>query len=356
MDGYEPSAADDEVLVGRLNEKLRATIQDMLERALRERRSVFGGRNAPPRRSRPPVPPAQPPRRHTVWNAGEEPCAPCSFTARPSRPPVRTPPRSGVRDVPTSTPPDVAGWRPPRPTSHPTWPRTLRPTFAPNAPRRGPRRRARCDARRHRRRRRRTPDAAPDPQPGRPRGRQHHAAAPVPGLHGARLHDRRGDHGLATPARSAPRAEVLCWGDNSLGQLGDDTTTASSRPRCSAPACDAAENRGGLGDSLRPPPLRARSSAGGGTAAASSGYHLGRADALAIDRRVRPRRRGGHRGAAQASSARSAHRAGGVLGQQRRSRAIGNSARAPLLRPPAGRPTSATPRTSPRAAAAPCRA
>ncbi|MFO0603229.1 MAG: lysophospholipid acyltransferase family protein [Polyangiales bacterium] len=43
MDGYEPSAADDEVLVGRLNEKLRATIQDMLERALRERRSVFGG-------------------------------------------------------------------------------------------------------------------------------------------------------------------------------------------------------------------------------------------------------------------------------------------------------------------------
>ena len=43
MDSYDPSAADDEVLVGRLNEKLRATIQDMLERALRERRSVFSG-------------------------------------------------------------------------------------------------------------------------------------------------------------------------------------------------------------------------------------------------------------------------------------------------------------------------
>jgi 1-acyl-sn-glycerol-3-phosphate acyltransferase len=43
MDHYDPAAADDEVLVGRLNEKLRATIQDMLERALRERRSVFSG-------------------------------------------------------------------------------------------------------------------------------------------------------------------------------------------------------------------------------------------------------------------------------------------------------------------------
>lgn len=43
MDGYDPAAADDEVLVGRLNEKLRATIQDMLERALRDRRSVFRG-------------------------------------------------------------------------------------------------------------------------------------------------------------------------------------------------------------------------------------------------------------------------------------------------------------------------
>ncbi len=43
MDGYSPDAADDEVLVNRLNEKLRATIQDMLERALRARRSVFSG-------------------------------------------------------------------------------------------------------------------------------------------------------------------------------------------------------------------------------------------------------------------------------------------------------------------------
>ncbi|MEZ4392537.1 MAG: lysophospholipid acyltransferase family protein [Polyangiales bacterium] len=36
-------AADDELLVGRLNEKLRATIQDTLDRALRERVSVFKG-------------------------------------------------------------------------------------------------------------------------------------------------------------------------------------------------------------------------------------------------------------------------------------------------------------------------
>jgi 1-acyl-sn-glycerol-3-phosphate acyltransferase len=43
MEDYDPSAADDEVLVGRLNEKLRSTIQEMIERALRERRSVFGG-------------------------------------------------------------------------------------------------------------------------------------------------------------------------------------------------------------------------------------------------------------------------------------------------------------------------
>jgi 1-acyl-sn-glycerol-3-phosphate acyltransferase len=38
-----PEAADDELLVGRLNEKLRATIQETLDRALRERRSVFKG-------------------------------------------------------------------------------------------------------------------------------------------------------------------------------------------------------------------------------------------------------------------------------------------------------------------------
>ena len=46
-DGYSPDAADDEVLVGRLNEKLRATIQDTLDRALRERRSVFRGWTSP---------------------------------------------------------------------------------------------------------------------------------------------------------------------------------------------------------------------------------------------------------------------------------------------------------------------
>lgn len=38
-----PEAADDELLVGKLNEKLRATIQETLDRALRERRSVFKG-------------------------------------------------------------------------------------------------------------------------------------------------------------------------------------------------------------------------------------------------------------------------------------------------------------------------
>lgn len=43
VDHLPPEAADDELLVGRLNEKLRATIQDTLDRALRERRSVFKG-------------------------------------------------------------------------------------------------------------------------------------------------------------------------------------------------------------------------------------------------------------------------------------------------------------------------
>ncbi len=43
MHTYGPEAADDEVLVGRLNEKLRASIQDTLDRALRQRRSVFSG-------------------------------------------------------------------------------------------------------------------------------------------------------------------------------------------------------------------------------------------------------------------------------------------------------------------------
>jgi 1-acyl-sn-glycerol-3-phosphate acyltransferase len=43
MDDYAPDAADDEVLVGRLNEKIRTIIQEELDRALRERRSVFRG-------------------------------------------------------------------------------------------------------------------------------------------------------------------------------------------------------------------------------------------------------------------------------------------------------------------------
>lgn len=43
MEAYAPESADDEVLVGRLNEKIRTIIQDQLDRALRERRSVFRG-------------------------------------------------------------------------------------------------------------------------------------------------------------------------------------------------------------------------------------------------------------------------------------------------------------------------
>ncbi len=48
MDGYGPDAADDEVLVGRLNEKLRATIQHTLDNALRTRGSSVRGENAKP--------------------------------------------------------------------------------------------------------------------------------------------------------------------------------------------------------------------------------------------------------------------------------------------------------------------
>ncbi|MDP3274700.1 MAG: 1-acyl-sn-glycerol-3-phosphate acyltransferase [Deltaproteobacteria bacterium] len=40
---YPPSAADDEVLVGRLNEKVRTVIQEALDRLTRERVSVFKG-------------------------------------------------------------------------------------------------------------------------------------------------------------------------------------------------------------------------------------------------------------------------------------------------------------------------
>lgn len=43
FDGYGPEAADDEILVGRLSERVRATIQGMLDRALGERRSVWFG-------------------------------------------------------------------------------------------------------------------------------------------------------------------------------------------------------------------------------------------------------------------------------------------------------------------------
>jgi 1-acyl-sn-glycerol-3-phosphate acyltransferase len=43
FDGYGPEAAEDEILVGRLSERIRATIQAMLDRALGERRSVWFG-------------------------------------------------------------------------------------------------------------------------------------------------------------------------------------------------------------------------------------------------------------------------------------------------------------------------
>ncbi|HEX6764197.1 MAG TPA: lysophospholipid acyltransferase family protein, partial [Polyangiaceae bacterium] len=41
LDGHGPEAADDHVLVGRLSERVRATIQAMLETGVRERRSVW---------------------------------------------------------------------------------------------------------------------------------------------------------------------------------------------------------------------------------------------------------------------------------------------------------------------------
>ncbi|APR79863.1 acyltransferase family protein [Minicystis rosea] len=43
FDGYGPEAADDEVLVGRLSERVRVTIQALLDRTLSERRSVWFG-------------------------------------------------------------------------------------------------------------------------------------------------------------------------------------------------------------------------------------------------------------------------------------------------------------------------
>jgi 1-acyl-sn-glycerol-3-phosphate acyltransferase len=43
FDGYGPEAAEDEILVGRLAERVRATIQGMLDRGVGDRRSVFFG-------------------------------------------------------------------------------------------------------------------------------------------------------------------------------------------------------------------------------------------------------------------------------------------------------------------------
>lgn len=43
FDGYGPEAADDDILVGRLAERVRATIQSMLDRTLASRRSVWFG-------------------------------------------------------------------------------------------------------------------------------------------------------------------------------------------------------------------------------------------------------------------------------------------------------------------------
>jgi 1-acyl-sn-glycerol-3-phosphate acyltransferase len=43
FDGSGPEAADDEILIGRLSERVRATIQGMLHRTLAERRSVWFG-------------------------------------------------------------------------------------------------------------------------------------------------------------------------------------------------------------------------------------------------------------------------------------------------------------------------
>jgi 1-acyl-sn-glycerol-3-phosphate acyltransferase len=43
FDGYGPEAADDEILVGRLAERVRATIQGMLDQGVTERRSIFFG-------------------------------------------------------------------------------------------------------------------------------------------------------------------------------------------------------------------------------------------------------------------------------------------------------------------------
>jgi 1-acyl-sn-glycerol-3-phosphate acyltransferase len=43
LDNYGPEAAEDHVLVGRLSERVRATIQGMLDKGVRERRSIWFG-------------------------------------------------------------------------------------------------------------------------------------------------------------------------------------------------------------------------------------------------------------------------------------------------------------------------
>jgi 1-acyl-sn-glycerol-3-phosphate acyltransferase len=43
LDGYDPSAAEDEVTVGQITERVRSAIQAMLDRAVSERRSVWFG-------------------------------------------------------------------------------------------------------------------------------------------------------------------------------------------------------------------------------------------------------------------------------------------------------------------------
>jgi hypothetical protein len=43
FDGYGPEAADDHVLVGRLSERIRATIQSMLDDGVARRSSVWFG-------------------------------------------------------------------------------------------------------------------------------------------------------------------------------------------------------------------------------------------------------------------------------------------------------------------------
>jgi 1-acyl-sn-glycerol-3-phosphate acyltransferase len=43
LDGYGPQAAEDHVLVGRLSERVRSSIQAMLDNGVRERKSVWFG-------------------------------------------------------------------------------------------------------------------------------------------------------------------------------------------------------------------------------------------------------------------------------------------------------------------------